>query len=117
MKKYGIIIAGIVFSILQHIDYIFLFFLFIKEIRIYHNDKDENDFIVSDIAYSRNLFSYNYSKVNSGIYFEVIFNDGYELDEINYDYLKCLYSDEYEHKLLYMLMGDFSVSVTSKIIE
>ena len=84
----------------------------IKEIRVHSNNYLDSEYEITNNTHSRNLFSYNYSKNNCGVYFEIIFNDGYELEENTYNIISL--DDMY---LLYGIYNDINIDLHTRLIN
>lgn len=87
----------------------------IKEIRI-HYDNNPSHYEVSNFAYTRNPFSFNYSITNASVWFEVICQDGYELDKVEVPFLSCLHTSKEGIEYLLLIQSDLEVNITSKQI-
>ena len=87
----------------------------VSEIRI-HLDNNPENYVVSDNTFTRSYFTFNYTTVNGSVWFEIIFKEGYELDNIDFEKGSCLYTkDETLHYLL-MVNKDIEVNITSKLV-
>lgn len=87
----------------------------IKEIRI-HYDDNPSHYEVSNFAYTRNPFSFNYSSTNASVWFEVICKDGYELDKVEVPFLSCVHTSKEGIEYLLLIQSDLEVNITSKQI-
>lgn len=85
----------------------------IKELRI-HSDNDPNNYEIKDFAYTRNPGSFNFSTSNASVWFEIIFNDGYEFNELTGPTGMYAYFSSEDMHVLAFIQGDIDINITSK---
>ena len=87
----------------------------IEEIKVY-KDYDPENYQSGLVAYSRNINTFNYSKIDASVFISITFKDGYVLDEMVLGdiRIKTLPDGRY---VLFNIHNHSTISVTSKLAE
>ena len=87
----------------------------IEEIKIY-KDYDPTNYQTGLVAYSRNINTFNHSKINASVFISITFKDGYVLDKMSLGDIRVQTLQDGRY-ILFNIHNHSTISITSKPAE